>query len=253
MRKFALVFSLSLCGALCFPGLADQVSILFRDRPDSNILWQLAGTHGGGKCFSEIPIAERVRFQNLVDPFAVGHVAVKFEDPHTKQTRIVGWTPAYAKSFEDVDRLLKYYLSGAVSDTKTPVRGGFQDDTDWARGATLDPVHEIPLFATPDQVVVLADEIDRVHSRVWHGYQVLPNYNPFSESWSYPRNAFNCLEAVRRLLKVAGIRVPFEILDNGLLPMFVKTAKPYVSRRYFGETCPQDVARHTGQVPRWKF
>lgn len=246
MRKLALVF---IFGALCLrDGFGGEVSILYRQRPPAEILQHFSRLDGRKLAFSQIPIQDRARLERWVDPFAVGHVAIKFVDPATSTTKIVGWTPANVDSLVEIDRILNYFLSSSTMQIKTPVRGGFHDDTNWAKGAILDPVFEVPLTATPRQVASLAQEVQRVHRDSWTGYQVLPNFNPFNQTWSYPRNSFNCLEAVRHVLEVAAIDVPFSIRRDGLLTPFVEAAAPYVTQRFYGAACPDIIAARNEEL-----
>lgn len=242
MRDFALPFVMVL-GLFLSSATADEISILYRPRPSGSVLQYFSSQYEGNVCFTDIPIAERKKFEAWVDPFAVGHVAIKFEDPRDRKTKIVGWTPANAETHEAVDAVLAYFLSGSSLEYKTPVRGAFRDDSAWARGAILDPVHEISLTVSSKQVVIIANEVDRAN-KVWTGYQVLPNYDSRMQTWSYPKNSFNCLEAVRYLLALASVKVPFEIPKTGLLTPFSQVAAPHVVALHYGDGCAPDVASY---------
>lgn len=224
------------------PVKADEVTLLFRARPEQWALEKIASRFGPHQTFTELPISLRERFQHLVDPLGVGHVAIRFRDPLSGKTKTLGWTPADAETYADAEKIIAKMMEGSIYDFKEPVPGGFRDDTEWAYGATWDPVFEIPLFATPQQVQLLFDEIKRYDAFPWYSYQLLPTFNREKNTWSYGPYAFNCVEGIRRVLAAAQIRLPFAYPLNGSMMLFTEAAKPHVKRTSYGKYCFQPVA-----------
>lgn len=219
---------------LCRAGTAAEVSLVFRPRPNDTILAELAHAHGAGLYFYRIPITDRIPMENLVDPLGYGHVAIKFTHPLEAKPRVRGWAPRDAQTYEDFARLLSD-VSGTRILKNEKFRGIFHDDAEWAEGAVLDPTLEIPLEATDSQVYDLVGQMQVMEETTW--YQVQANHDKTTGQWFFPHNAANCLEAARRLLEITGIKVPFRIASDGQMRVFEKTARPYVTKKYFGWTC----------------